>query len=281
MANPQPDKFTKISNELLDQVPKFKLNGSQFRIILVVWRYTYGFNRKDAELAVSFLEEATGIARRQIIRELTKLIEMNVIQVVSDQFGTKSRTIKFNKDYDSWKVIEVTNKTSQIELFSGDELVTSEVTKKTPLGASSGDGLVTQERKYLKKGFKDNIEMFETFYNIYPRKASKSYAKKTWDKHCKDKNFNPELVIQNTSNFAETCKLLNTGVKYIPHASTYLNQKKYEDYTVVDPEGLATNGDRDKLSDNMDFLKNQLGGAGGDGERSKLTDGSGMRSLSE
>lgn len=154
MANPQPDKFTKISNELLEQVPKFKLNGSQLRLILIIWRYTYGFGKKEAELSVSFLTEATEIAKRQVIRELTKLIEMNVIQVVSEQIGTRSRIIRFNKDYESWKVVEVTNQTSQLELFSGDELVTPEVTKKTSLEGSRGDGLVTQKRKYLKKGLK-------------------------------------------------------------------------------------------------------------------------------
>lgn len=280
MANPQPDKFTKISNELLEQVPKFKLNGSQLRLILIIWRYTYGFGKKEAELSVSFLTEATEIAKRQVIRELTKLIEMNVIQVVSEQIGTRSRIIRFNKDYESWKVVEVTNQTSQLELFSGDELVTPEVTKKTSLEGSRGDGLDTQKRKYLKKGFKEKESMFETFYSLYPRKVNKSYASKTWSKLCKNDSFEPDIVIANTINFAETCKLLETGNKYIPHASTFLNQERWKDYPIVDPEGLALSNN-DTLSDNLNFLKNQMGGAGVDGERGQLTSGKSDRGLPE
>ncbi|MBO2943625.1 replication protein [Paenibacillus sp. F411] len=154
MANPQPDQFTKVSNELLEQVPKFKLNGTQLRIILIIWRYSYGFGKKDAELSISFLAKATDIIKRQLIRELSKLIEMNVVQVVSEQTGTRSRIIQFNKDYDSWRLLEVTKKTSLPELSRGDELDTPPMSKKTPLDASRGVGLDTQKRKSLKKTIK-------------------------------------------------------------------------------------------------------------------------------
>lgn len=280
MANPQPDKFTKISNELLEQVPKFKLNGSQLRLILIIWRYTYGFGKKEAELSVSFLTEATEIAKRQVIRELTKLIEMNVIQVVSEQIGTRSRIIRFNKDYESWKVVEVTNQTSQLELFSGDELVTPEVTKKTPLEPSRGDGLDTQKRKYLKKDYKEKESLFDLFYKIYPRKVSRKKAQESWRKLCKHDSFDPEQAIKYTSNFAETCKLLGTETKFIPYPATYLNQERWKDYPLIDPEGLASSNN-DTLSDNLDFLKKQMGGAGFDGERSQLTTRDGHRSLPE
>ncbi|MFK4167666.1 replication protein [Paenibacillus lautus] len=154
MANPQPDQFTKVSNELLEQVPKFKLNGTQIRLILIIWRYSYGFGKKDAELSISFLVEAIDTVKRQVIRELSRLIEMNVVQVVSEQTGTRSRTLRFNKDYESWRLLEVTKKTPLPELSGGDRLDTSQVTKKTPLEVSRGDELDTQKRKYLKKTIK-------------------------------------------------------------------------------------------------------------------------------
>ncbi|MEK5477539.1 replication protein [Paenibacillus sp. FSL R5-0407] len=280
MASPQPDKFTKLSNELLEQVPKFKLNGSQLRMIMIIWRYTYGFGKKEAELSISFLAEAMDMVRRQVTRELSELIRMNVVQVVSEQKGTRSRIIRFNKDYESWKVVEVSKKTTQLELFSGDELDTTGMTNQTPLEGSSGDELDTQKRKYLKKGFKEKEIMFETFYSLYPRKANKAYAEKTWSKFCKKEEFDPDIVIDYTFNFVETCNLLNTETKFIPHASTYLNQERWKDYPIVDPEGLAQNGN-DKLSDNLNFLKNHIGGADGDGARSQLNPGKGLRGLPE
>ncbi|WP_339271491.1 hypothetical protein NYE54_08335 [Paenibacillus sp. FSL K6-1330] len=96
-----------------------------------------------------------------------------------------------------------------------------------------------KEEGYKGEGFNNMAKnQFDQFYEIYPRKVAKAYAEKVWEKLSKDKEFSPEVVIQNTANFAETHKLLQTDKKHIPHPSTYLNQKRYEDYEVVDPERL-------------------------------------------
>ncbi|CAM3878252.1 replication protein [Cohnella lubricantis] len=101
MANPQPNRFTKISNELLEHVPRFRFNGTQLRLLLVIWRYTYGFRRKEHEFTLSFLSEAIGAARSQVDREVTALIERNVLEVLSGGSG-RPRVLRFNKDFDAW-----------------------------------------------------------------------------------------------------------------------------------------------------------------------------------
>ena len=54
--NPQLENgYTKIADQILENTAKLKLNGTQMRIILIVWRYTYGFNRKETDLSVTFL----------------------------------------------------------------------------------------------------------------------------------------------------------------------------------------------------------------------------------
>lgn len=100
MANPQPDQFTRISNELMEQIPKFRLNGTQFRILFIVLRYTYGFNRKEYAFSLSFFGKALNINRRQIQRELKRLIYMNILH--EEKNGNSTRIIALNKDYDSW-----------------------------------------------------------------------------------------------------------------------------------------------------------------------------------
>lgn len=103
MANPQPDKFTRISNELMEAVPKFRFNGTQLRLLLVIWRYTYGFRRKEYEFPLSFLADAIAASKSQVDRELSSLIENRVLEVVSGGFGV-TRTLLFNKNYEEWSI---------------------------------------------------------------------------------------------------------------------------------------------------------------------------------
>lgn len=98
------DGYTRIANELLEQIPKYKFNGTQLRIILTVWRYTYGFNRKDHEMSLSFFVKATQLGKTQIDRELTVLIDSNVLVVTEEPTYTKSRKLGFNKNYDEWLI---------------------------------------------------------------------------------------------------------------------------------------------------------------------------------
>jgi phage replication O-like protein O len=103
MANPQKEHgYTPIANELLEKIALLPLNGSQMRIVCVVWRYTYGFSRKSHELSEGFISKCTGISRRHISTELNKLISNKIITEITPPTKTRSRTVSFNKDYDKW-----------------------------------------------------------------------------------------------------------------------------------------------------------------------------------
>lgn len=257
MANPQlEDGFTRVAHQILEEIATRKLNATQFRIIMIIWRYTYGFQRKDHDFALKFLQQTTQLPESTIKRETSALIRAKVLVVTQKETSSKPRKLAFNKNYDQWDIPKSGDCMSEEQgLFSldgGSDLTPhkeegrgirfdpSEVSDLNPQDAVLGYQIRTPYKDiYLLKIFiKDNVSMFDQFYEIYPRKIAKAYAKKIWDKLCKDKTFDPVIVIQNTANFAETHKLLKTDKKHIPHPSTYLNQKRYEDYGVVDPEGL-------------------------------------------
>ncbi len=81
MASPQLENgYTKISNELLEATAKFPFNGSQLRMILFLWRKTYGFNKPQDKLSLSQWATGTKLSQRTICRELKNLKQMNVIQ---------------------------------------------------------------------------------------------------------------------------------------------------------------------------------------------------------
>ncbi|WP_052659418.1 replication protein [Bacillus alveayuensis] len=92
--------YTKIANEILERMALTKLSPIQYRLIFVIWRYTYGFNRKEHEFSLSFLSKATKYDQRQLQRELAKLEQRKII-LQKVQPG-KPRIISFNKNYDEW-----------------------------------------------------------------------------------------------------------------------------------------------------------------------------------
>jgi phage replication O-like protein O len=157
MANPQPDKFTKISNELMESIPKYKFNGTQLRILFVIIRYTYGFNRKEADLSLTFISKATGAHKEQIKRELNVLIDKKVVSVVKEAGFNTTRIVKLNKNYDEWgidrelKIPQVAN-----PLTGSEEDYIQVANPLTPTGSE----LAPQEIH----SFKDNIKDIYEYY---------------------------------------------------------------------------------------------------------------------
>lgn len=154
MKSPQLENgYTRIANEILEVVSKAKFNGTQFKILIIIWRYTYGFNRKDSEFSLKFLSEATNCNKQQIKRELDKLIEKKVVIVIKESDPNISRRLSFNKKYTEWEVdgIEYSKKITVSELAYSRVLGLEYRSKLIRvLGVS---GLEYQERKY-----KDNIK---------------------------------------------------------------------------------------------------------------------------
>lgn len=91
--------YTAIAHTILEKMARIKLSPTQYRLIFVIWRYTYGFKRKSHNLTLSFLSNATGCDERQIQRELKRLEKRKVI---FQQINSKQRKISFNKKYSQW-----------------------------------------------------------------------------------------------------------------------------------------------------------------------------------
>lgn len=278
MANPQPDEFTKVANELMEQVPFFKFNGAQMRLILVIWRNTYGWSRKDHDFSITFLHGHTGLSESAVKRELAALIEARVLVVTKRASRTTSRRLAFNKDYDTWKIarggeqmdsdFKVHDHVPNEEKDQVHDCVPNkayEVHDCAPKVATIRYtiGPPDKEKDLLKKVIiKESENSFDEFWNAYPRRISKAAALKAWKKLQKEPGFDPIKIILHTKNFAETHKLLQTQTSYIPHPSTYLNQQRFLDYDRVDPEGLvqerlAGSAQKSKFDKNKELL---LGG---------------------
>jgi phage replication O-like protein O len=191
MANVQPDKYTKVANELLEQVPKFKFNGTQLRIILVIWRYTFGFKRKDSDFSLTFLQKALGSHKNLISREVQFLIEKRVLKVVSEGTFTESRTLRFIKDYDTWLIERGSPKKVGV-----NQLVD---TQSTNSGTPPVNQLGDQERKRsLKKIFKEiySLEVEEMLLSRLKEMIKTIFEHWSSCSLVKHRTLNPQIELQ-------------------------------------------------------------------------------------
>jgi hypothetical protein len=76
-----------------------------------------------------------------------------------------------------------------------------------------------------KDNTKEYIHEFELFWKHYPRKLGKHQASISFFKY-NEKDYSK--IIYATKVFAQ--ENLSTDEKFIPHATTFLNQKRYLDF---------------------------------------------------
>ena len=75
---------------------------------------------------------------------------------------------------------------------------------------------------FIMKTIKEN--KFDKFWKLYPRKVSKFSAKRTWNRL---KNEEIEEIFKVMSG--HIIRWREKEIKYVPHPSTWLNQKRWED----------------------------------------------------
>jgi phage replication O-like protein O len=101
MASPQiEDGFTRIANELMEALARHNVPGEVTRIVLVILRKTYGFNKKEDAIPLSQFCLSTGMKKPNSIRAIKKALAMKLI------IRTANGSIplyRFNKDFDTWQ----------------------------------------------------------------------------------------------------------------------------------------------------------------------------------
>ncbi|HEY5585686.1 MAG TPA: replication protein [Ruminiclostridium sp.] len=156
MSVQKENGYTPIANEILEKIAQIKLSPTQYRIIFIIWRYTYGFNRKTHDLSLSFISKAIGCDKRQIQRELKNLEERKVVK--QDITNGKSRYISFNKHYYQWVGEINIGETTIGEIDNGEidngETVKGPLVKQSKVTIGETDN---QERHSFKDNIKDNI----------------------------------------------------------------------------------------------------------------------------
>lgn len=101
MANPQKENgYTAIANEIMDALIDIRLPGEAMRILLIIIRQTYGWNKKSDKISLTQFIEKTRMQKPNIIRALKRLEKMNMIVIKKDT--GKTSEYKLNKNHDLW-----------------------------------------------------------------------------------------------------------------------------------------------------------------------------------
>jgi len=75
------DKFTKISNELLEALCRVSLSKAEYKAVLYIIRKTVGWNKQADRISISKMADDVGMPRRTMIRAVRGLEDKNIISV--------------------------------------------------------------------------------------------------------------------------------------------------------------------------------------------------------
>lgn len=187
MADVQVENgFTKIANELFAAVQCFKFTVNQYKIIMVIWRFTYGFGRTKHSFSLGFLEKATYLTRARVSENLKDLIEKGVLLEIEKGGGSRSKILSFNKNYDEWK----------IETYASASLGSIRNDTTTSLQNDTSGGLQNDTKERKKKGLKKKIYIDfpingSSFLNIYNHYFKEKFHKD----HMKITTENKEFIL--------------------------------------------------------------------------------------
>ena len=158
MANPQPEQFTKISNELLEALSGIRIAGEARQVLDVIIRQTYGFHRKEALIPLGLFVKYTHIDKPNINRGIRHLIKMNmVIKLKNDLF-------KINKDYETKNIIKkvIVNNDNEKQIKK-----TKKLSIMTMLIVNNDNPIVNNDNPHIiKENIKDIVKENSTEANM-------------------------------------------------------------------------------------------------------------------
>ena len=91
------------------------------------------------------------------------------------------------------------------------------------------------------------MSRFSRFWSVYPNKVKKSVAEKSWVKLAPDDALT-DRIVADVERRVRT-EWTGEGAKYVPHPTTYLNQRRWEDETEVNIFGANREPDPIVLTD--------------------------------
>lgn len=222
--------YTKIADEFLEALIRYRGVSEQMRCFLFILRKTWGWEKKEDQIALSQFVAATGLTKPHICRALKSLEQQQLITAKSG--NTKAKIYRINKQFENWKLLP-----KKATLPKSETVIAEAGNDHCQSRQQALPGLATPintiDTITIKTSTRDTSTInteFDLFWSSYPKKKSKGQAKKTWAKLKKAKTFPGIQIILNAIAAQKAGHdWQQEGGKYIPHPSTWLNNEGWLD----------------------------------------------------
>lgn len=173
MASPQLENgFTRIANEILENLARVQMSGSEWQFVMCLFRKTYGFNKTEDWLTGSQIVKITGLKKERVSEAKKRLLERGIV--------TENRNkISFQKDHERWvelrkSVTVVTEKRNKVlrksvNTIDNKETITKDISE-----------LGSRVTNFMENQIPEVIRLFES---VDPKNKT-YYANKTQRAAC-------------------------------------------------------------------------------------------------
>lgn len=130
-ANPKnEDGFTMVPNEILEALCWVQLSGYEWRVLMWLFRQTYGYNKDKDWISLTQFQNKTGIERRHVHRAIKNLESKKVIVAY---LGDKRRPMyRFQNNFLKWKIPTFRGDFKQLRAILSSKLATTLSPKMAP-----------------------------------------------------------------------------------------------------------------------------------------------------
>ena len=255
------DGFTRIANELIDAMSAADLTENEQRVLYRVIRRTYGFNKKQDDIAASQIGMECRMASSHVTAALNSLARKHFIH---KRPGTYGCIIGVQKDWSRWPMRSVPSEfvdgpKKRRGRPSKDDVITEpmpeDVAEKTPTESVvvylvdaekplpilekplRNPSQTPTESVYTKDNSKDKGQKnktlsaatlpdgFAAFWSVYPRGEKKKAAAEAWQKLGPDAELQATILASIKDH--EKTDQWKRGI--YPHAVTFLKEKRWKD----------------------------------------------------
>ena len=195
MASPQRENgHVRVANELVEALQRLRLSGNQWRLLWVILRFTYGWNKKTDYISLTTFEKCTGLNRWNLKRNLDDLFHREIISRDNSGYITK---YGLQKDYTKWKT-SIKNNTS----------IKNDTT--TGIKNNTKTSIKNDTHKRQKTIKNTDMSSFDEFWKVYPPRNGKKLEKgESLETFMKIRSEELENVVRAAKNYAESKDVQN------------------------------------------------------------------------
>jgi len=216
----------------------------------------YNFGSKGLRLSNGKLAKAMKTSSRTIERVIARLRRIGIIEDAGT--GKNDRCLRLTADTMSGVATGIMSG-ADTDTMSG-EIPTSGVASTDMTADHNKELRENKGSNCSKGGFAcggGSASGFESFWAAYPRKVNRKGAQKAWQRLSPTQRLF-DTIMAAVAKQEQLDSWLKDNGKFIPHASTWLNNARWEDEIAADPNGIETLETRDVSEAEAELLMEEV-----------------------